>query len=92
MVAYAVAADMFRRQDLTYREHISIVTQKKPGKATDKLLKIISKKSQEETLLGSFLESLKNTNQPHIFLWIMYPGKIQEMSSIFRSVKNYDLT
>ena len=87
LVAKKVAVEMFQRDALTIRELESIQMQKNPYKASEELLKILLRlPADATTALECFLETLKITNQQHIFLWIMYPGKIQAMSSIFRSV------
>ena len=84
LVAKKVAVEMFQRDALTFRELESIQMRKKPHKASEKLLQVLLRLPEDTTTaLECFFEALKTTNQQHIFLWIMYPGKIQEMSSLF---------
>jgi hypothetical protein len=87
LVAKKVAVEMFQRDALTVRELESIQLQKKPYEATEELLKVLLQLPEDATTaLDCFLESLKITNQQHIFLWITYPGEIEEMHAIFHSV------
>ena len=68
---------MFQRDALTISELESIQMQKKPIKAADELLKILLRLPEDATTsLDCFLDTLKITNQQHIFLWLMYHGKI----------------
>jgi hypothetical protein len=83
LVANKVAVEMFQRDALMFRELESIQMQRNPYKASEKLLKVLLRLAEDDTAaLDCFLGTLKVTNQQHIFLWIMYPGKNQEMSSI----------
>ena len=92
LVAKKVAVEMFQRDALTFKELESIQMQKKTHKASEKLLKVLLRLPEDATTaLECFLDTLKLTNQQHIFLWIMYPGKIQEISSMFHSVINHNL-
>jgi hypothetical protein len=78
---------MFQRDALTFRELESIQMQKMPHKASEELLQILLLLPEDATTaLDCFLETLKFTNQQHIFLWLMYPGKIEEVYAIFHSV------
>ena len=78
LVAKKVAVEMFQRDALLLRELESIQVQKKPYKASEELLHILLQLPEDEvTVLDRFLEALKITNQQHIFLWLMYPGKIE---------------
>jgi hypothetical protein len=90
LVAKKVAVEMFQRDAVTFRELESIQRQKNPYEASEGLLKILLRSPGDATL-ECFLESLKTTNQQHIFLWIMYPGKIQDMPSMIRWNSNFDL-
>jgi hypothetical protein len=84
LVAKKVAVEMFQRDALTFKELESIQMLKKTHKASEELLKILLQLPEQATsAFECFLEALKMTNQQHIFLWIMYPGKIQEITSIF---------
>ena len=84
LVAKKVAVEMFQRDALTFRELESIQMQKKPHKASEELLKVLLRLPEDATTaLECFLDTLKITHQQHIFLWIMYPGKIQDISLIF---------
>ena len=68
---------MFQRDALTISELESIQMQKKPIKAADELLKILLRLPEDATTsLDCFLDTLKITNQQHIYLWLMYRGKI----------------
>ena len=81
LVAKKVAVEMFQRDALLLRELESIQVQKKPYKASEELLHILLQLPEDEvTVLDRFLEALKITNQQHIFLWLMYPGKIEKIS------------
>ena len=92
LVAKKVAVEMFQRDALTFRE-LESIQMEKTHKASEELLKVLLRLPEDATTaLDCFLETLKITNQQHIFLWIMYPGMIQEISSIFRSVINFELT
>jgi hypothetical protein len=85
LVAKKVAVEMFQRDVLTFRELESIQLHKNTYKASEELLKILLRLPEDAmTAVECFLETLKTTNQQHIFLWIMYPGKIQEMSANFQ--------
>jgi hypothetical protein len=87
LVAKKIAIEMFQRDALTFRELESIQMQKKTHKASEKLLTVLLRLPKDTTTaLECFLEALKITNQQHIFLWLIYPGKIQALSSMFRSV------
>jgi hypothetical protein len=94
LVAKKVAVEMFQRDVLTFRELESIQMQKNPYKASEELLQVLLRLPEDaSSALDCFFESLKTTNQQHIFLWIMYPGKIYEISSIFLSiVVKFDLS
>ena len=84
LVAKKVAVEMFQRDALTFRELESIQMQKNPYKASEELLQILLRLPEDATTaLECFFEALKITNQHHIFLWIMYPGEMQDISSIF---------
>ena len=77
LVAKKVAVEMFQRDALTFRELESIQMQKNPYEASEELLKVLLRLPEDATTaLECFFEALKTTNQQHIFLWIMYPGKI----------------
>ena len=84
LVAKKVAVEMFQRDALTFKELESIQMTKKPYKASEELLKLLLRLPEDATTaLECFFEALKITNQHHIFLWIMFPGEIQDISSIF---------
>jgi hypothetical protein len=82
LLAKKVAADMFQRDALSFRELESIQFIKNPYKAAEKLLSYLLT-LQEETMsvFECFLEALKSTNQEHIFLWISYPGNWHVLSN-----------
>jgi hypothetical protein len=93
LVAGKVAVEMFQRDALTFSELESIQMQKVPSKASEEVLNVLLRLPEHATtVLDCFLETLKITNQQHILLWIIYPGKVQEISAIFRSVVKFDLT
>jgi Caspase recruitment domain len=84
LVAKKVAVEMFQRDALTCTEMESIHAQKEPHKASEELLDVLLRLPEDATTaFDCFLETLKITNQQHILLWIKYPGKSQEMSSLF---------
>jgi hypothetical protein len=81
LVAKKVAAGMFQRDALAFRELELIQTQKNPCEACEELLKVLLRLPEDATnAFECFLETLKITNQQHIFLWIVYRGKIEELS------------
>jgi hypothetical protein len=78
LVAKKVAVEMFQRDALTFIELESIQMQTMTCKASEELLKILLHLPEDgTTALECFWEALKITNQQHIFLWLMYPGKIE---------------
>lgn len=84
LVAKKVAIEMYQRDVITLRELESIQRQHDRYKAAEELLKVLVQLPAEATtVLECFLVTLKLTNQQHIVLWIMYPGKIQNTFSNF---------
>jgi hypothetical protein len=91
LVAKKVAVEMYQRDALTFRELESIQMQKKPYKASEELLNILLELPEDATtVLELFLEALKMTNQQHIFLWLMYPGKVLKVLWMYRSVVKFE--
>jgi hypothetical protein len=75
LVAKKVAAEMFQRDALSFSQLESIQTCKNPCKAASKLLDVLLQlKEDEMSVFECFLETLKITNQQHIFLWISHSG------------------
>lgn len=72
--AQPVAAKLYQGKVLTLSELESIQNNKQPDKAAKKLVK---KLLQDTTgaYYEQFLDSLCETNQQHIFLWLKYEGK-----------------
>lgn len=76
LIAKKVAIEMFQRDAFSFSELESIQLCKNPCKAASVLLNILLQLPEDEiSVLECFMETLKSTNQQHIFLWISYMGK-----------------
>jgi hypothetical protein len=77
LVAKKVAVEMFQRDALSFGELEAIQRCKNPCRAASKLLDILLQLPEDGmSVLDCFLETLKSTNQLHIFLWISYSGNV----------------
>src|SRR5664279_2822192 len=75
LVAKTVAAVMYQKDALSLSELESIQLQRTPSESAESLLNIILAQL-EHCVYNCFMETLKETNQQHIFMWISDPGEL----------------